>query len=85
MDRVWKPERIVSDFETSLIPALAAEVDCPGNSWEKDPFILRFSFLTPYIRGAIFTISRLYIGVFRVWVSARLTLRTRRSAATVAD
>lgn len=26
MSRLWKPERIISDFEASLIPAVASEV-----------------------------------------------------------
>jgi hypothetical protein len=37
---IFQPERIISDFETGLIPAVSAEVKVIKNSQQKLPFIL---------------------------------------------
>ncbi len=67
MNRIWKPERIITDFETSLIPAIAAEVN-PFDHLYKNMSVLYFSFLAVCIKGVIFIIPKPYIVVFKIWV-----------------
>lgn len=67
INQVWEPEQIITDYETSLIPAISAEVSTIDHFY-RSLFNLSFSFRQLYTRGAIFTIAKLYIVVFKVWV-----------------
>lgn len=63
MGRTWKPEQIMSDFEASLMPAVAAEVK-PIHYFIRHICVFRFSFLEVLIEDVIFTLINAYIDVF---------------------
>ena len=64
--RTWRPEQIMSDFEASLIPAVAAEVITIYHVLNVT--ISPFSFRTVYIKGVTFILISVFIVAFSLSV-----------------
>lgn len=76
LGRTWKPEHIMSDFETSLIPAVAAEVRSIYRLFYK--LVFSFNLLKLHTKVVIFITINVFIGVSSLWVQPKPILRMNK-------
>ncbi|CAF1969176.1 unnamed protein product [Rotaria magnacalcarata] len=65
MNRTFKPARVMSDYEASIITAVANEVINSFLSWSRSK-CSKFSFLKQFIVGVFFTSPKRFIGAYKV-------------------